>query len=192
MADEEKIVNKSLGMLRIKLGNDFNFFKKNTWKPVWIVDFPMFKKDSHGNFSSIHHPFTAFKKNGHKNFENNPELAISDSYDLIINGYEVGGGSVRIHNYKIQEKVLNIIGIEKKIQKEKFGFLIEALKYGAPPHAGIALGLDRIVMLLIKTNNIKNVIAFPKTTSANCLMTNSPSKLKKAALKELGINTIKK
>ncbi|AYN24751.1 aspartate--tRNA ligase [Buchnera aphidicola] len=188
IADEEKIVNKSLGMLRIKLGDDFAFFKKNTWKPVWIVDFPMFKEDYNGKFSCNHHPFTALKKNNQKKLKKNPNLAISDSYDLVINGYEIGGGSVRIHDSKIQKKIFNIIGIEKKIQIEKFGFLIEALKYGAPPHAGIALGLDRIVMLLTKTNNIKDVIAFPKTTSASCLMTNSPSKSKKSTLSELGIN----
>ncbi|AAM67860.1 aspartate--tRNA ligase [Buchnera aphidicola] len=192
LADEEKIVNKSLGMLRIKLGNDFIFFKKNTWKPVWIVDFPMFKQNSDGKFSSNHHPFTALKKNNQNKLEKNPNLAISDSYDLVINGYEIGGGSVRIHDAKIQKKVFNIIGIEKQFQREKFGFLIEALKYGPPPHAGIALGLDRIVMLLTNTNNIRDVIAFPKTTSANCLMTDSPSKLKKSILNELGINILKK
>ncbi|QCI24954.1 aspartate--tRNA ligase [Buchnera aphidicola (Rhopalosiphum padi)] len=192
IADEERIVNRSLGMLRIKLGDDFIFFKKNIWKPVWIVDFPMFKQDSNGKFSSNHHPFTALKKNNQKKLEKNPHLAISDSYDLVINGYEIGGGSVRIHDAKIQKKIFDIIGIEKKIQKEKFGFLMEALKYGAPPHAGIALGLDRIVMLLTKTNNIKDVIAFPKTTSASCLMTNSPSKSKKSTLNELGINIIEK
>ncbi len=152
----------------------------------------MFKQDSNGKFSSNHHPFTALKKNNQKKLEKNPHLAISDSYDLVINGYEIGGGSVRIHDAKIQKKIFDIIGIEKKIQKEKFGFLMEALKYGAPPHAGIALGLDRIVMLLTKTNNIKDVIAFPKTTSASCLMTNSPSKSKKSTLNELGINIIEK
>jgi aspartyl-tRNA synthetase len=192
IADEERIVNRSLGMLRIKLGNDFIFFKKNVWKPVWVVDFPMFKQGSDGKISSNHHPFTALKKNNQKKLEKNPHLAISDSYDLVINGYEIGGGSVRIHDTKIQKKIFDIIGIEKKTQKEKFGFLIEALKYGAPPHAGIALGLDRIVMLLTKTNNIKDVIAFPKTTSASCLMTNSPSESKKSTLNELGIDIIEK
>ncbi|QCI17136.1 aspartate--tRNA ligase [Buchnera aphidicola (Aphis helianthi)] len=192
MADKKDIVNKSLGMLRIKLGNDFKIFKKNIWKPVWIINFPMFKKNNLGNFSSVHHPFTAFKKNHEKKFFNNLDYAMSDSYDLVINGYEIGGGSVRIHDAKTQKKVFNIIGISKKDQKEKFGFLIEALQYGAPPHAGIALGLDRIIMLLRETNNIRDVIAFPKTTSASCLMTNAPSRLKNKNLNELGINIIKK
>lgn len=192
IADTEDIVNKSLGMLRIKLGNDFKIYKKNVWKPVWIINFPMFKKDSVGNFSSIHHPFTACKKNHEKKLFNDLDNVISDSYDLVMNGYEIGGGSVRIHDVKIQNKIFNIIGLSKKDQKEKFGFLIEALKYGAPPHAGIALGLDRIIMLLRQTNNIRDVIAFPKTTSASCLMTNAPSMLKNQDLHELGINIIEK
>lgn len=191
IADEEYIVNKSLGMLRLKLGNDLNITENNTWKPVWIVDFPMFHKDSKGNFSSVHHPFTAVKKRDEKKLYYSPNLASSDSYDLIINGYEIGGGSVRIHNSEIQKKVFDIIGIKKSIQNEKFGFLIEALKYGAPPHAGIALGLDRIVMLLTNSKNIRDVIAFPKTTSAMCLMTDSPSIVDNVTLRELGIKIIK-
>ncbi|MDE5285752.1 MAG: aspartate--tRNA ligase, partial [Buchnera aphidicola] len=134
--------------LRLKLGNDLNITQKDIWKPIWIINFPMFKKDQKGNFSSMHHPFTAVKKHHIKILEKMPEKALSDSYDLIINGYEIGGGSVRIHEYKQQKKIFNILKITKNIQKEKFGFLIEALQYGAPPHAGIALGLDRIVMLL--------------------------------------------
>ncbi|WP_178919215.1 aspartate--tRNA ligase [Buchnera aphidicola] len=188
IADTEKIVNKSLGMLRIKLGDDFKIFEKNVWKPLWVINFPMFKKDKFGNFSSVHHPFTAYKKNRNKKIVNNLENSISDSYDLVINGYEIGGGSVRIHDAKIQKKIFNIIGLDEKDQKEKFGFLIEALKYGAPPHAGIALGLDRIIMLLRQTNNIRDVIAFPKTTSASCLMTKAPSQVKNKDLNDLGIN----
>ncbi|AHG60068.1 aspartate--tRNA ligase [Buchnera aphidicola] len=192
IADEEYIVNKSLGMLRLKLGIDLNITEKNTWKPLWIVDFPMFYKNDQGNFSSIHHPFTAIKKMDLKKLKNSPESAISDSYDLVINGYEIGGGSVRIHDVKMQKIVFDILGIKKSIQYEKFGFLIEALKYGAPPHAGIALGLDRIVMLLTNSTNIRDVIAFPKTTSAACLMTDSPSILNPVTLKELGIKIFKK
>ncbi|QCI15991.1 aspartate--tRNA ligase [Buchnera aphidicola] len=191
IADQEHIVNKSLGMLRIKIGNDLNITEKNNWKPIWIINFPMFKQDINGNFSSVHHPFTSMKKNHEKKFQKSPALAISESYDLVINGYEIGGGSVRINNADIQKKVFDIIGIEKSIQNEKFGFLIEALEYGAPPHAGIALGLDRIVMLLTKSDNIRDVIAFPKTTSATCLMTNTPSTLDSETLKELGIKNIK-
>ncbi|QCI18857.1 aspartate--tRNA ligase [Buchnera aphidicola] len=192
MADKEDIVNKSLGMLRIKLANDFKIFEENIWKPVWIINFPMFKKDKFKKLSSVHHPFTAFKKNHEKKYNNNLDKAMSDSYDLVINGYEIGGGSVRIHNAETQKKIFDIIGINEKDQTEKFGFLIEALKYGAPPHAGIALGLDRIIMLLRNTNNIRDVIAFPKTTSALCPMTNAPSILKKENLKELSIKIVKK
>ncbi|QCI21040.1 aspartate--tRNA ligase [Buchnera aphidicola (Hyperomyzus lactucae)] len=191
IADEEHIVNKSLGMLRLKIGDDLNITQKNTWKPIWIVNFPMFHKDVKGNFSSVHHPFTAIKKMDEKKLRDSPDLAISDSYDLIINGYEIGGGSVRIHDSKIQKKVFDIIGMKKLIQNEKFGFLIEALQYGAPPHAGIALGLDRIVMLLTNSQSIRDVIAFPKTTSAACLMTNSPSISDNLTLQELGIKIIK-
>lgn len=191
MADEEHIVNKSLGMLRLKIGDDLKITQKNNWKPVWIINFPMFSKDKNGNFSSLHHPFTAVQNNDIKKLKNAPEIAISDSYDLIMNGYEIGGGSVRIHDSKTQKKIFDIIGINKSIQNEKFSFLIEALEYGAPPHAGIALGFDRIVMLLTNSKNIRDVIAFPKTTSATCLMTNSPSTSNNLTLKELGISIIK-
>lgn len=191
IADETHIVNKVLGMLRIKIGIDLKITKKSSWKPVWIVDFPMFIKDSNNCFSSMHHPFTSPKKEDEKKLHKTPELAIADSYDLVMNGYEIGGGSVRINNYNIQKKIFDILKIENKIQNKKFGFFIEALKYGAPPHAGIALGLDRIVMLLTNSKNIRDVIAFPKTTSATCLMTNSPSELNDYKLKEIGIKIIK-
>ncbi|QIQ41904.1 MAG: aspartate--tRNA ligase [Buchnera aphidicola (Microlophium carnosum)] len=191
IADQEPIVNKSLGMLRLKIGIDFNITKQNSWKPVWIVNFPMFNKDINGNFSSIHHPFTAIKNMDIKKLTHSPELAISDSYDLVINGYEIGGGSVRIHDVDMQKTVFDIIGIKKSVQNEKFGFLTEALKYGAPPHAGIALGLDRIVMLLTKSQNIRDVIAFPKTTSATCLMTDSPGTVDNLILQELSIKILK-
>jgi aspartyl-tRNA synthetase len=187
MADEESIVNKALGLLRIKIGHDFNIVKKSQWNPVWIKNFPMFEKDVQGNYSSSHHPFTAVKKNHVKKLKNEPHFAISDSYDLIINGYEIGGGSVRIHDAHMQRKIFDILGMEKHIQNNKFSFFLEALEYGAPPHAGIALGLDRIVMMLTNSKNIRDVIAFPKTTSATCLMTESPSKLDKSTLQELGI-----
>jgi len=192
IADKENIVNKALGMLRLKLGIDLDITEKNTWKPVWIVDFPMFSQDLENNFSSIHHPFTSVKNMDIKTLKNSPNLALSDSYDLVINGYEIGGGSVRIHDINMQKTVFDIIGMKKSVQKEKFGFLMEALQYGAPPHAGIALGLDRIVMLLTESKNIRDVIAFPKTTSATCLMTNSPSTVDDLSLEELHIKILKK
>jgi len=192
IADQEHIVNKALGMLRLKLGMDLNITEENTWKPVWIVNFPMFSQDVKNNFSSIHHPFTSVKNMDIKTLKNSPNLALSDSYDLVINGYEIGGGSVRIHDINMQKTVFDIIGMKKSVQKEKFGFLMEALQYGAPPHAGIALGLDRIVMLLTKSKNIRDVIAFPKTTSATCLMTGSPSTIDNLLLKELHIKILKK
>lgn len=192
MADKDDIVNKSLGMLRLKIGNDLNITNKNIWKPVWIIDFPMFYKNSQGTLSSVHHPFTAIKNMDREILTKTPEIAISDSYDLVINGYEIGGGSVRIHDVAIQKQVFDILGIDESIQYEKFGFLIQALQYGAPPHAGIALGLDRIVMLLTNSKNIRDVIAFPKTTSATCLMTNSPSTIDVSILQELSLKILKK
>lgn len=192
IADQCNIVNKAFGMLRLKLGNDLKITQKNLWKPIWVTDFPMFKKDLNNNFSSVHHPFTAVKNLDLNQLTNFPELAISDSYDLVINGYEIGGGSVRITNSSMQEAIFNIIGMKQSIQYEKFGFFLEALKYGTPPHAGIALGIDRIVMLLTNSEDIRDVIAFPKTTSASCLMTNSPNILKKSLLDELHIKITKK
>ncbi|WP_422667237.1 aspartate--tRNA ligase [Buchnera aphidicola] len=190
IADKIEIVNKAMSTLRLKLGEDLKITEMLTWKPVWIINFPLFMKEKEGNLSSMHHPFTAIHKKNIKTFYNTPEKSISDSYDLVINGYEIGGGSVRIHDHKIQEKIFDLIGISRSVQIEKFGFLLEALQYGAPPHAGIALGLDRIVMLLTNSKNIRDVIAFPKTTSAICPMTNSPSVLQKDILKELGIKII--
>ncbi|QNS02001.1 MAG: aspartate--tRNA ligase [Buchnera aphidicola (Pentalonia nigronervosa)] len=187
IADQEDIANNALNILRLKLGKDLKITQENSWKPVWIVDFPMFQKDTSGNFYAVHHPFTAIKNINKIQLKKNPHYAISDSYDLVINGYEIGGGSVRIHDSKIQRLVFNILGMTEKIQNEKFGFLIDALKYGAPPHAGIALGLDRIVMLLTNSKNIRDVIAFPKTTSASCLMTDAPSTIENTLLSELGI-----
>ncbi|CAL4321380.1 aspartate--tRNA ligase [Buchnera aphidicola] len=178
LSGKNNLVNKILGNLRIKIGNELNLTIKNSWKPVWIIDFPMFMKDDKNHLSSIHHPFTAPKNSTIQELKNKPELIIADSYDLVINGYEIGGGSVRIHDFHMQKTVLKILNIKNSYHNEKeFDFFINALKYGTPPHAGIALGLDRITMLLTNSNSIKDVIAFPKTNSATCLMTGAPSKL---------------
>lgn len=169
------ITNQVLNILRIKIGKEIKIIANNIWKPIWIIDFPMFIKNDANVLLSTHHPFTAPKGYNIHQIKSNPQSIISDSYDLVINGYEIGGGSVRINNKEMQETVFQILGITPHDQNKKFGFFINALKYGTPPHAGIALGLDRISMLLTRSNNIKDVIAFPKSNSATCLMTGAPS-----------------
>ncbi|MFP3014684.1 MAG: aspartate--tRNA ligase [Arsenophonus sp.] len=189
---QKNIINYAMGELRLKLGRDLAITQNNIWKPLWIVDFPMFKEDKNGKLNAMHHPFTAPKDFTHKELKANPLSAVANSYDMVINGYEVGGGSVRIHNNEMQQAVFEILKISKSEQKEKFGFFLEALKYGTPPHAGLAFGLDRLVMLLTETENIRNVIAFPKSSTASCLITNAPSIVNTDELSELGITIIEK
>ncbi len=190
-ADKRNVVNEAMGALRLKVGLDLELTDLKKWAPLWVVDFPMFEEDDEGNLHAVHHPFTAPKDISAAELEANPAAAISDAYDMVLNGYEVGGGSVRIHNNDMQQAAFRILGIEEQEQEDKFGFLLDALKYGTPPHAGLAFGLDRLVMLLCGTDNIRDVIAFPKTTQASCLMTNAPSVANPDALTELAISVEK-
>ncbi|MBY7942898.1 aspartate--tRNA ligase [Vibrio fluvialis] len=186
-ADKANVVAEAIGALRLKVGKDLGITNDSTWAPLWVVDFPMFESDDEGNVAAMHHPFTSPLNMAPEELKANPEGALSNAYDMVLNGYEVGGGSVRIHDAKMQAAVFDLLGIEAEEQQLKFGFLLDALKFGTPPHAGLAFGLDRLVMLLCGTENIRDVIAFPKTTAAACLLTDAPSLANPAALEELAI-----
>lgn len=183
---KSKIVCDSLGALRLKIAKDLNMYDKE-WAALWVVDFPMFEENQEGGITAMHHPFTSPKINSVEELEKDPYSVYANAYDMVINGYEVGGGSVRIHKNAVQQAVFKILGISSEEQQEKFGFLLDALKYGTPPHAGLAFGLDRLTMLLTGADNIRDVIAFPKTTAATCLMTDAPSYGSAEALNELAI-----
>ena len=188
IGDDIKTTQLSLGALRIAIAKKEEYVKSNDFKPVWITDFPMFEYNQEDKrYHSLQHPFTQPKSNDLEELKSSPESIPSKQYDLIINGYEVAGGSVRIHNSDMQKVIFDILGIDRKEANERFGFFIDALKYGTPPHGGIAFGFDRLVMLLAGTNNIRDVIAFPKTTSAMSLMDGAPSPVSKTQMKELGI-----
>jgi aspartyl-tRNA synthetase len=184
-ADKKKVVEESLGALRQQLGRDRGLITEG-WRPLWVVDFPMFEREE-GRWSPLHHPFTAPKDMTPEELRASPDAAVSRAYDMVLNGNEVGGGSIRIHRPEMQSAVFDLLGISAEEADAKFGFLLTALKYGCPPHGGIAFGVDRLVMLMAGTENIRDVIAFPKTQMASCLMTGAPSAADPAQLKDVGI-----
>ncbi len=186
-ADKAKVVNEALGALRIKVAQDLGLVNRG-WQPLWVVDFPMFEYDNDGQrWTALHHPFTSPNTDDPQELLDNPGESLSRAYDMVLNGTELGGGSARIHSQAMQESVFQLLGISDEEAQDKFGFLLEALKYGCPPHAGIAFGLDRLVMLMTGSSSIREVMAFPKTQSAACLLTSAPSAVSAAQLKELGI-----
>lgn len=188
-ADSARVVTEALGALRLKLGEDLNLLQ-GEWRPLWVVDFPMFEEVD-GQLYALHHPFTSPRDMTPEQLAADPQNAVSNAYDMVLNGVELGGGSVRIHDQGMQAEVFRILGISDEEAQLKFGFLLEALRYGAPPHAGLAFGLDRMVMLMVGATSIRDVMAFPKTTTAACPLTDAPSPANPDALKELAIQTVK-
>jgi aspartyl-tRNA synthetase len=184
-ADKSNVVSEALGALRCKIGEDLNLYTCD-WAPMWVVDFPMFETTDSGALTPLHHPFTAPSCDAQA-LKDNPSEALSQAYDMVLNGVELGGGSIRIHDQKMQEVVFDVLGIGEAEQQEKFGFLLDALQYGAPPHGGLAFGLDRLIMLMVGADSIRDVIAFPKTQSAACLMTDAPGTVEAAQLRDLNI-----
>ncbi len=184
-ADSAQVVSDALGALRVKLGHDLGLLT-HEWAPLWVVDFPMFEDAGEGQVAALHHPFTAPTVDA-ETLKARPLDALSRAYDMVLNGTELGGGSIRIHDQAMQEAVFDVLNISPDEQREKFGFLLDALKYGAPPHGGLAFGLDRLVMLMLGAHSIRDVIAFPKTQSATCLLTDAPGEVSQDQLKEVGV-----
>jgi aspartyl-tRNA synthetase len=185
-ADKRKIVNEAMGALRVKLGHDRNLVAAG-WSLLWVVDWPMFEHDSEGNLQAAHHPFTSPATESAEEFAVNSDTITARAYDMVLNGHEIGGGSIRIHRKDMQMAVFKLLGIDEATAKSKFGFLLDALEYGCPPHGGIAFGIDRIAMLLTGADSIREVIAFPKTQSGSCLMTQAPATVSRMQLQELGL-----
>jgi aspartyl-tRNA synthetase len=190
-ADKRKVVNDALGALRCKIGQDLKLYT-TPWYPLWVVDFPMFDKTDNGQWTYSHNPFAAPKVDNAQELYADPGKILSKTYDIVLNGYEMGGGSTRTHRQDIQQAVFEIIGIEATQAQAQFGHLLTALSFGAPPHGGIALGLDRVAMLMTDAHSIREVIAFPKTQSASCPLTNAPSEVSAEQLRELTLRVVKK
>lgn len=184
-ADKAKIVNDAMGALRVKIGTDLNLFTCE-WAPLWVVDFPMFEETDDGKWTSVHHPFTR-PKGSVEELKQSPETALSIAYDMVLNGTEIGGGSLRINTVDMQEAVFDALGISKEEAELKFKFLMDALRFGAPPHGGLAFGLDRLIMLMVGASSIRDVIAFPKTKTVDCPLTEAPAEVDNRQLRELGI-----
>ncbi len=192
VSDKQKVVNQSLGNLRNYIAKEQQLYTDDDYDFTWVVDFPMFEyKEEYGRYFSLHHPFTMVQEQDIKLLKEDPTKALAYCYDLVVQGQELGGGSIRIHQEKIQNQIFDILGISKEEQQIKFGFFLDALKYGTPPHGGIAFGFDRLIMLLVHTENIRDVVAFPKTNSAQCLLTEAPGKVSNEQLKDLSIKIIK-
>jgi len=189
-ADKFSIVSEALGALRCKVGEDLSLYTCD-WAPLWVIEFPMFETTDSGALTPLHHPFTA-PSCSVEELKNDPANALSRAYDMVLNGVELGGGSIRIHDQDMQAVVFEVLGIEPAEQREKFGFLLDALKFGAPPHGGVAFGLDRLIMLMVGADSIRDVIAFPKTQSAACLLTDAPGDVDSEQLRELNIRLRKK
>jgi aspartyl-tRNA synthetase len=186
-ADRRKVVNEALGNLRNRVGADLGLLRGD-WAPVWVTDFPMFEFDEkEERWTSTHHPFTAPQSGDLEALRRDPEHALARAYDLVLNGNEIGGGSIRIHRHDVQQEVFAALGIGAEEARDKFAFLLDALRFGAPPHGGMAFGLDRLVMLMSGSETIRDVIAFPKTQKAGCLLTAAPSPVADRQLQELGI-----
>ena len=188
-ADTASVVNDALGALRVRLGHDMNL-TDGSWRPLWVVDFPLVEHNPETRqWQSLHHPFTAPRETDLDLLDSDPGRVLSRAYDMVLNGTEIGGGSIRNHRSDIQARILALLGIDAQEAAEKFGFLLDGLRYGAPPHGGIAFGLDRIVAMMAGEESIRDVIAFPKTLKASCLLTGSPSEVAQNQLRELGIRT---
>jgi len=191
VADREKIVSQSLSQLRLNLARRLNLIKGEEYCFTWITDFPLLEFDeATGRYVSIHHPFTSPRLEDIPHLEERPREVRARAYDIVLNGVELGGGSIRIHNRELQQKIFRLLGMDDETAKKRFGFLLEAFKYGAPPHGGIALGLDRLAAMLLGLEDIREVIAFPKTQKASCLLTEAPSEVDEQQLKELGIKLL--